>query len=174
LLRFRLRQLLGFVAGLSLLMALLVRTEGPWPLVIGGLTLLVGAHVFGTMVGTRLRDTSRDVAEWRAATLGLDDAPRAEVPPSPAARSQLPATTPLADHGRVGRWLFWYLLGGAILGSAVGGALLGFTIGPRIGWAGWAVGTISCAVLGIWAAFLGSSMSSIARHAWRHAQGDDN
>ena len=170
LLRFRLRQMLLFVALLSGLMALLVRTEGPWPLVIGGAALLVGAHVFGTMVGTRLRDTSQDVAKWRSATLGLDDAPRADLQPGAASRAALPPATPLADHGRVGRWLFWYLLGGAVLGLVVGVTLLGLTVGPHIGWAGWAVGTISCAVLGVWAAFLGSSMSSIARHAWRHAQ----
>ena len=81
----------------------------------------------------------------------------------------MPPATPLADHGSVSNWLFWFVAGGALLGTLVGGLAIALTIGPRIGWPGWAVGTISCGVLGSWAAFLASSFSSIARNAWRHA-----
>ncbi|MCG8448462.1 MAG: hypothetical protein MI725_02640, partial [Pirellulales bacterium] len=82
----------------------------------------------------------------------------------------LPPSTPLAKRGRVGgRWSIWLLGAGALLGAILGGGTILLTIGPRIGWAAWAVATLSCAVLGTWAAFLASSFSSIARHAWRHA-----
>ena len=170
LLRFRLRQLFLFVTGLSVLLAALVLTEGPWPLVIIVSTLLIAAHVFGTMVGNRLRDTSHDVLQWRSVTPGVDqDVPRAEKEITQQARSSLPPTTPLASSGRVSRWLIWFVLGGAIAGMILGGSILWLTLGSKVGWAGWIVGTISCGVLGTWVAFLASSFSTIARHAWLHA-----
>ncbi len=172
LLRFGLRQMFFLVTLLSVLCALLVLTEGPWPMVIAGSTLLVGAHVLSTLIGTRLRDTSPDLQRWRAATPGQDDEhPVANLTADATARLELPPTTPLADRGFLNRWLVGFVLAGAALGIVVGGTTLGFTIGPRITWPGWAVGTISCGVLGAWSAFLASSFGSIARHAWRHAAG---
>ena len=172
LLRFRLRQLFFMVTMLSVLCALLVLTDGPWPLVIGVTAALVAAHVFGTLVGTRLRDTSQVLVHWRAANPNLtDDAPRADLHPTEASRSALPPRSPLANHGRVSHWPQWSLLVGALSGVVFGGAFLALIIGNSIGWAGWAVGTLSCGVLGAWAAFLASSFGSIARHAWRHAHG---
>ena len=174
LLRFGLRQMFFFVTLLCVLMALLVLTEGPWPLAIGATAILVAAHVFGTLIGNRLRDTSQEVVAWRAANPAFDDElPKANSPLSKAAKSALPppspTTTPLAEHGHVCTWLLWFVLGGAALGTILGGTILELTIGPRIGWAGWAVGAISCGVLGAWMAFLVSSFGSIARHAWRDA-----
>ena len=170
LLRFRLRQMFFLVTLLSLLCGLLVLTDGPWPLLIVVSTLLIAAHVFGTLVGTRLRDSSHEVRQWRSAHPTLDnDVPKADMQPTLESRAHLPPVTTLADHGSVSNWLLWFVLGGALLGTLVGGLAIGLIIGPRIGWAGWAVGTLSCGVLGTWAAFLASSFSSIARHAWRHA-----
>jgi len=62
-----------FVTLLCLLCALLVLTEGPWPLAIGATSALIAAHIFGTLVGTRLRDMSQEVVQWRAANPALDD-----------------------------------------------------------------------------------------------------
>ncbi|MEM8946371.1 MAG: hypothetical protein AAGD11_14460 [Planctomycetota bacterium] len=170
LLRFRLRQLFFFVTLLSVLCAALVLTDGPWPLVILVTTVLIAAHVFGTLVGNRLRDTSDEMQRWRTADPRLDDdAPLADKELTEAAKLTLPPSTPLADHGRVSNWLVWFVVGGALLGMFVGGTILALTIGSRIGWAGWAVGTISCGVLCTWVAFLASSFGTIARHAWRHA-----
>ncbi len=168
--RFGLRHLFVIVTLLSVLCAALVLTKGAVPLVIGVSALLIAAHVFGTLVGNRLRDTSADVRQWRASNPKLDDDhPRAESEMTEAARATLPPPTPLADHGRVSNWLLWFVIGGAAVGMIVGGSVLWITIGGRIGWAGWIVGSLSCAVLGTWTAFLASSFSSIARHAWRHA-----
>ena len=175
LLRFGLRHMFVMVTLLSVLCASLVLTKGAWPLVIGVVTILVAAHVFGTMVGTRLRDTSQDVQQWRAANPDLDDdAPRAQLGPVQLESTPLPPTTPLADRGHANHWLLWFVLAGALLGFVVGGAVLGLTIGSRISWPGLIVGALSCGVLGSWAAFLASSFGTIARHAWRHAHEEGN
>ena len=77
LLRFGLRQMFFSVTLLCVLMALLVLTKGPWPIAIGATTALIAAHVFATFVGTRLRDTTQEVEQWRAANRVCDDeAPR--------------------------------------------------------------------------------------------------
>ena len=162
------------VSLLSALCALLVITEGPWPLVISIGAVLVAAHVLANLIGTRLRDTSAEVIKWRAGNpaLGPDD-PMAHTEPVEIAKLGLPPSTPLADHGKVGgRWLMWFVVSGALLGAVFGGVTILLTIGPQIGWPGWVVATLSCTVLGTWAAFLASSFSSIARHAWRHASED--
>lgn len=170
LLRFRLRQLFVVVTLLSVLCALLVSTDGPIPLVIFVVTLLIVAHVFGTLVGNRLRDTSDDVRRWRSSNPGLDsDAPLADLHMTEAAKLAMPPTTPLADHGHVSNWMVWFVVAGTLLGMILGGLILWIALGDRIGWAGWVVGTISCGVLGTWFAFLASSFGTIARHAWRHA-----
>lgn len=168
--RFGLRQLFLAITLLSVLCALLVLTKGAWPLVIGISALLLAGHLFGTLIGTRLRDTSHEVRHWKAGQPRfLDDGPRAELQPGASARASLPPRTPLANRGHTNHWLLWFLVGGAMLGMLVGGPLLGLTIGSRIGWPGLVVGTVSCGVLGIWTAFLASCFSSIARHAWKHA-----
>ena len=64
--RFGLRQLFAAVTLSTLLAALMATLPGAWPWVIGGVVAMVGAHVFGTLIGTRLRDTSRDVQLWRS------------------------------------------------------------------------------------------------------------
>ncbi len=173
LLRFGLRKMFLAVTGASVLCALLVLTEGAWPLVIVVAASLVAAHVFGTLVGTRLRDTSHEMVLWRVANPAIDDdVPQAEAKPSASRRAALPPPTPLANHGSVSRWPLWFVIAGAVLGLAIGGATIAMLAGPQLSWPGWAVGTLSCGVLGTWAAFLGSSVTTIARHAWRHAQED--
>ena len=171
LLRFRLRQMFFWVTLASVLCALLVLTEGPLPLVISTGALLVAAHVLGNLIGTRLRDTSHEVRLWRANNpRSTADAPVTCGRSAETAKQHLPLGTPLADHGRVSHWLLWIVAAGTLLGAIVGFTTIALTIGPQISWQGWAVGTISCAVLGTWGTFLASSFSSIARHAWREAE----
>ena len=171
LLRFGLRQMFIMVTLLCALCALLAVTGGAWPLVIGGGAVLVAGHVLGNLIGTRLRDTSAEVLHWRAEDPRFRaDRPLVHTDPVQIAELNLPPGTPLGDRGRVvGGWWIWFVAAGAMLGFIVGGSLIYLTIGQRISWAGWAVGTVSCSVLGTWSAFLASSFGSIARHAWRHA-----
>lgn len=169
--RFGLRQMLCFVALLSGLCTLLVITGGPWSLAIAGGALLVAAHVLGNLIGTRLRDSSADIVRLRANDPSFDsDFPQTITQRCEFGRLKLPPGTPLADYGPVvGPRLLWFVVAGAAVGATAGGAAIARMIGLQAGWAGWTVGTISCAVLGTWLAFLASSFGSIARHAWRHA-----
>ena len=170
LLRFHLRHLFLAVTLFSVFCAVMVIAEGPWPLVIFSSLLLVGAHVMSTAIGTRLRDTSSDVRNW---LLTQPDAhleqPQVSDRPLDQVREQLPPSSPLATKQRVTRWTSFFVIVGILIGLIGGATTIGFTIGQRIGWAGWLVGTISCGVLGAWLAFLASTFGAIARHAWRDA-----
>ncbi len=171
LLKFRLRQMFLAVTLLSLVCALVATTEGPWPWVIVLGALMVAGHVLGNLIGIRLRDTSDEVVRWRSADpRQVPDHPHTTAA-SDLASVALPPETNLANFGRLVRGMKWFLLGGLSLGFVLGGALLALTIGHRIGWAGWVVGTISGAVLGTWLAFLAVSFTTIARDALRQAHG---
>ena len=174
LLRFGLRQMFFVVTLLSILCALLTALGGAWPLVMGVGALLIAAHVLGNLIGTRLRDTSAEVLHWRASDPRADaDHPQVHTESVEIAELNLPPSTPLANRGRVaGRWWIWFVGAGTLLGALIGGSVISWTLGPQSGWAGWVVGTISCAVLGTWVAFLASSFGSIARHAWQHASSE--
>lgn len=170
LLRFGLKQMFIMLSLASVFCWSLVGTEGPWPLLIVLAVLLAGAHVLGNLLGTRLRDTSEEVLQWRAQQPGAaPDQPVAIGQPVELATLDLPPSTPLASHERITHWTAWFVGAGLICGLIFGGTVIALTIGPRIEWAGWVIGTISCGVLGAWAAFLASTFSTIARHAWRHA-----
>lgn len=172
LLKFQLRQMFLGITLLSLLCALIAKTEGPWPWVIVISALMVAAHVLGNLIGTRLRDTSDEVIRWRSSDprYGPDN-PNMTPQPCDFANLSLPAETNLANFGRMVRGMKWFLLAGLLVGLVLGGTVLALTIGHRIGWAGWAVGTISGAVLGTWLAFLAVSFTTIARDALRQAHG---
>jgi hypothetical protein len=64
LMRFGLRHMFIFVSLAAVLAALAAQTDGAGPIVLGSLILLIGAHVLGTFLGTRLRDTSHEVLRW--------------------------------------------------------------------------------------------------------------
>ncbi len=98
LLRFGLRQMFFSVTLLCVLMALLVLTKGPWPIAIGAVTALIAAHVFATFVGTRLRDTTQEVEQWRAANRVCDEeALQGNLRFPEAAKSDLPPPTPSSE-----------------------------------------------------------------------------
>lgn len=174
LLKFRLRQMFLVVTIMSLLCALIAHTDGPWPWLIVLSALMVAAHVLGNLIGTRLRDTSGDVIRWRSADPRQSPDHPHTTSASELAALPLPLETNLANFGRLVRGMKWFLLGGLSLGFVFGGTILALTIGHRIGWAGWVVGTISGAVLGTWLTFLTVSFTTIARDAWRQAHGYGN
>ena len=151
---------------------LLAITTGPWPWVIAFFTALIAAHVAGNSIGTRLRDTSEDVKRWKSAHAAAgSDEPAATPVPVAWEALDLPPQTPLAWHDPAPRRLNW-VIAGVAAASAVGGtAALASLAGEHAGWPAIAVGAVSCGVIGAWVALLASSFWTIARHAWRHAQG---
>jgi hypothetical protein len=172
LLKFRLRQLFLWVTVLSVLFAVIAATDGPWPWIIVILALMVAAHVFGNLIGTRLRDTSEDVVRWRNSDpRQTSDYPQMTPQPCDMGSLPMPPETNLRNFGRMIRGMRWFLLAGLLVGLAFGGTVLWLTIGYRIGWAGWIVGTISGAVLGTWIAFLAVSFTTISRDALRQMHG---
>jgi hypothetical protein len=171
--RFGMRQLLWFVAGSAVLCGAFSASSGGWRIVIGTLAALVAAHVFGTAVGTRLRDTSADVRRWRAAGPASDrDEPVATPEPLQWAELALPAGTPLARCDAAPARSYLALAAGTLVGAAAGAAAVFGLVGPRITWPGAAVGVASCAIIGAWAALLAANFVTIARRTWRQAASD--
>ena len=175
LLRFGLRQLFIVVTLLTLLCGAMTLTRGPWPIVIGSAALLVAGHVLANLIGTRLRDTSKEVRDWRASDpTAAPDSPQAHTGPIDVKQLHLPPSTPLANHKGVnGRWVTLFMAAGGGLGTILGACAIYAAIGSRIGWPGLLVAAISSGVLGTWVAFLASSFGIIARNAWRHADQRD-
>jgi hypothetical protein len=171
--RFGLRQLFLLVSAAAVLCMLLAITSGPWPWVIAFFTALVVAHVAGNSIGTRLRDSSEDVKRWKSAhgTAGPDE-PAATPEPVAWEELGLPPQTPLAWHDPAPRRLSWVIAAVAAASAIGGSAALTLLARAHTGWPAIAVGAVSCAVIGAWAALLASSFWAIARHAWRHAQGN--
>jgi hypothetical protein len=158
---------------LSVVCALIALTEGPWPWVIGLSALMVAAHILGNLIGTRLRDTSSEVVLWRVADPKYGpDYPRM-TPAEAIPIANLPPETNLRNFGRLVAGMRWYLLAGLGGGLIFAAAVLALTIGSRAGWAGWLVGLSSGGVLGVWAAFMAVSFTTIARDALRQAHGRD-
>lgn len=171
--RFGLRQLFFAVAAAAGFLTLLAATDGPWPWIIAFLAALVAAHVAGNSLGTRLRDTSVDVRQWRATYgAGAPDDPAATPQPIKWAELSLPEPTPLRLHQPAPRRR---VQGATILGAlgcGAGGAVaLAYVAGEQATWPGFIVGAISCGVMGAWLAMLVSSFWMIARQAWKHANG---
>jgi hypothetical protein len=173
LMRFGLRQLFVFVSLATLLIAAMATLGGVWPWVIGSLAALVAAHVFGTFLGTRLRDTSAEVRHWKARPGSPDrDEPVALPQPVSVAALHLPATTSLASYEKIGRWRNWLVAAGTVIGFAVGGAGIHRAVGDDATWPGLALGAVSCGVIGAWAALLSVNFYTIARHVIREATRD--
>ena len=168
LLRFGLRQMFVMVSLVTVLTAAMAATDGAWPLVIGSTAALIAAHVFGTVVGTRLRETSSDVQRWNASQ-GRDGARPA---PSSSDAVPVPAPSSLAERHAAPRRDRRALTIGASAGFFVGLLVLVVVGGDRLGIVAVVVGSASTAVLGAWLAWVATSFTMIARHAWRHANAD--
>lgn len=174
LLRFGLRQWFLFVSGIVILTAILAQLDRLAALAAAGLAALIAAHVFGAVVGTRLRDTSGEVTRWRGRVGSPDrDAPVALPQPVAVNTLQLPETTPLATLGAGAWWNRWAIAGGGATGAGMGAAALGASGSADITRLGLLVGAVSCGVIGAWLALLASNFWSIARQAWRHASDRD-
>jgi hypothetical protein len=172
--RFGLRQLFLFVSLATALIALMATLDGVWPWLIGSITALVAAHVLGTFLGTRLRDTSAEVQRWKRRPGSPDtDEPVALPQPVSVADLNLSANIPLASYEKIGRWRNWLVAAGTIAGLILGGVGIHRAVGDEVTMPGLALGAVSCGVIGAWAALLGVNFYTIARHVLREASREE-
>lgn len=169
-LRFGLRHLFAFVTAAAAFCALMASLSGVWAIVVGSAAALVAAHVFGTLLGTRLRDTSADVRQWKARA-GSPDPDHPVAPPQPVSLAELdlPTRTLLARHDPLGKRRIWCMAAGTVVGLVGGGAAMAAAVGGDATWAGLAMGAVSCGVIGAWAALLGVNFTLFARQTLRQA-----
>lgn len=170
--RFGLRQLLLFVAGLSGLMALISHTEGAAPMVIGMGVVLVAGHVFGTMVGTRLRDNSRALSTWQAQQLAGGDSPATRPLPPGVSAVDYTTASPLADRVVVPWWGRLLTGAGLLLGLLLGGMFIPLVIAEPMTWSEWGIGAGVCGLLGGAFGYLAGAFGCVTRVAIKHAHAD--
>lgn len=174
LLRFGLRQWFYFISGIVLLCALFASVEGEGAILLASIVALIAAHVFGTFLGTRLRDTSGEVVRWKARPGSVDaDTPVALPQPVTLANLRLPEATSLAGCSNNRRRNHWALTLGAVGGFAFGAWGIHELAGPTVTWPGLALGAVSCGIMGAWGALLIASFWAIARQALRNASRDE-
>ncbi len=173
--RFGLKHVFVWLSIGCVLFAAIVRSPGNLPMVIGVSAVLVGAHVFATMIGTRLRDASKDFRRWGSASVdGVDDQPVVTKNTDDLEALNLPTYVPLAEKDFRSVWT----LRATVLGGAASslGALLLMVLWPgvRPTIPGLIVGAFSCGIIGGWVGFLAGSFGPVTRHAWRHASQIDD
>jgi hypothetical protein len=174
LLHFGLRQWFAFVSAVVLFCGAIVLLNVAWALVFASAVALAVAHVLGTFLGTKLRDTSADVVVWKARPGSVDpDDPVALPQPVTLEQLELPGRTRLALRPQPSRQWLWALAGGGLAGWGLGAAVLDRVAGPNLGWPELALGGASCGVLGAWLALLLSNFWAIASDAWRDARNRD-
>lgn len=174
LLHFGLRQWFYFISGIVILCGLFARLEVAGAIVLASIVALVAAHVLGTFLGTRLRDTSEEVVRWKGRPGSADaDNPVALPQPVKLANLRLPAATSLAGRTVSSRRNNWALAVGAAGGFACGAWAISELAGPSVTWPGLALGAVSCGVMGAWGVLLIASFWAIARQALRNASRDE-
>jgi hypothetical protein len=154
--QFTLRTLLVAMTVVGLLMGLMTTVGPVWSLPILLVLALVGAHVIGNALGTRLRDhATRDV---------LESAP----PPRVAPLREIVAPKRLTEPAR----LHWINLVMTVLGAGAGSYFGGSALAasyPDATLAAVILGYVSSAVLGGFAGFALSSFASVMRQALSEA-----
>jgi hypothetical protein len=174
--RFGLRQLLFFVAVVSLLLALVVSSHGVTAMALLVLVMVVTVHLFGTALGTQLRShANRTLTHYGRGTAADVLAQKAAIRSLPVTIPRTLSRSPWYDRGSTPLpWVPKLVVATAILGGAVGAVLIAATIGYRTSLTGILVGSASVAVVSGWAAFLGGSFYGIFRHGFREAVAQHN
>lgn len=113
---------------------------------------LLAAHVIGNAVGTRLRDQDRS---------GVIDEP----PAIPSVPQEYEPARKLQENTTVNRRWIIAATFGAILGGTIGGIVISIDLGAKQTVAGLCLAVGSSAVLGGFAAFMATSLWSVARSA---------
>jgi hypothetical protein len=170
--RFGLRQMFAFTSGVALLGAVMALLGGRLGATLGFATLLIAAHVLATSVGTRLRNSSREIQRWNAGRPGAPfDGPPPAAPLGVADRAAL-AASPLALSERAPWRTAFAATAGVVIGGTLGAAGIPLIAGPQAPASGLVVGAASCGVIGAWLALLAANFWMIARRTWRDANGD--
>jgi hypothetical protein len=169
--RFGLRQFFGFVSGLALLLGMMAMIGGGWAVALGFGAAMVAAHVIATTLGTRLRNSSREIERFTIAKLG--GSPEVPPPRGPLTAAELAAltATPLARREQSPLRTWAALAIGALSGASLGAAIIPLITGPTANAAEIGLGTVSCAVIGAWGALGAAHFYSVARRTWRDAKG---
>jgi hypothetical protein len=122
--------------------------------------ILIGAHVIGNALGTRLRD---------GAPLPIQQAPERRTSQDLHPQSSLPRPQRLRETTRVERRTVVWSAVGAVGGGVLGGVGLSLMNWASISVAAGVLATASCAVLGGLATFLAACFIITIRCAWREA-----
>ena len=159
--QFRLRTMLGLVAALCGLFAIMQFIGAVWSAILVWFLLLVIAHVTANFWGTRVAP--------RVGHQHLDESePEARVA-LPARPTGAPAAVRLSESLRPGWPMLVATTVGAVVGGTLGSVALVLLSLDRAGYAGVVVGSVSAAAVGGFLGFLTSSFAEIALRAWKEA-----
>lgn len=161
--QFGVRSLLLAVAAACALLAAAARVGPTWTMVIFWLGLLAAAHVFGTALGTRLRDDRRGTVEENDP--GTGDALSAD-----RTLRFAPATRLCGRHA-LGNTTWLVTSIAACLGGVAGTLALATMHLHEAGYPGVVLGGLSTAVIGGFLGFLSSSFCGVWSRAIREASG---
>lgn len=161
--QFGLRTLLIGMTAISIVFAVFVAVGPMWSALLALAFSLVGLHVAGNALGTRLREDASHL-EFTPTTTVDRDALLAILP-------EIPTAQRLQEKTAVDRCWWVAAAFGALLGSAIGGFCIKAFAGPKLTLPGMLLGIVSSAVLGGMLFFIVSSAITVARRAWREALG---
>ena len=157
--QFRLRTMLGLVAAVSGLLAVMQVVGAVWSAILIWILLLIIVHVTANFWGTRVAPGSGRPA--------VEDQPVHRASDRPVAMAVGPVR--LSESLRPG-WPMFVVTGlGTLIGGVVGSIALMILSLDRAGYAGVIVGTVSAAAVGGFLGFLTSSFAAIALRAWNEA-----
>lgn len=152
--------MLGLVAGLSGLFAVMHVIGPVWSAILVWFLLLAIAHVTANFWGTR-------IAPRESRAPAADSQPDSATP----VRQSTAATgaVRLSESRRPGWPMLVTTVVGVLVGGTLGSVALVFLCFDGAGYAGVTVGTVSAAVVGGFLGFLTSSFAEIALRAWKEA-----
>jgi hypothetical protein len=174
--RFRLRQLLGFMAAVCGFLAALASVGGLTCLVLVVAGAVIFMHVFATALSHRLQARTESERRLRQ-SLRFE---KGDLPASFRAQSANVAAVRSAPrspwHGRGCTYLPWltrFVMVAMLFGGLGGTLFLSGMLGDRTSPEGIIVGALSFAVLGGWVSFLGGNFYGVFRHGFREALAEE-
>jgi hypothetical protein len=160
--QFGLRTLLLAITALSVVFAVFAAVGPMWSAMLALAFSLIGLHVVGNALGTRLREEAPH-------RINLETPVDAEPLPPLQLAGEIPAARRLQEHASIDFRCWIAAAFGAVLGASLGGICVAWMVGQRLTLSGLLVGIASSAVLGGLFCFMASSLFLVARTAWREA-----